>query len=338
MVTATLVAPCAHREDDPSPSALWRVRAAVVCLLLTVLSFVQAEGRTVADTKLDLTVDPIGFLARALRLWDPEGFGGQVQNQAAGYLFPTGPFFALGHVAGLPSWVVQRLWWALLLCTAFLGVVRLARAAGIGTPGAQLVAGLAYALSPRVVSTIGPISVEVLPFCLAPWVLVPLVAGGRSPRRAAALSALAALCMGGVNAAATVGALVPAAVWLAVQLLARRRREDVALLGCWAAATALATAWWTVPLVLLGRYGAPFLPYSEPASVTTSVTSLFETVRGTSHWVPFLLGRDGPLGRPGGSSSPTAGWSWRRRSWSRSAWAGFAAATSPTVRPSCRCS
>ena len=52
---------------------------------------------------------------------------------------------------------------------------------------------------------------------LAPAILLPLVLAGQGrigPRRAAALSGLAVLCCGGVNATATILAAVPAGLWL----------------------------------------------------------------------------------------------------------------------------
>ena len=152
---------------------LFRFRWALVCLGFVVLSVLQEPGKVVGDTKLDLVVDPAGFLGRALTLWEPEGAAGQLQNQAYGYFFPMGPFFALGHGLGVPPWLVQRLWLALLLSVAFLGVVVLARRLRIGTPMTALVAGIAYALAPRMVTSLGAHSVEMVPMALAPWVFRP---------------------------------------------------------------------------------------------------------------------------------------------------------------------
>ena len=275
-----------------------RMRLFAWCIGLTALMFKQAPGRLVADTKLDLTVDPAGFLARALRLWEPDGFFGQVQNQAYGYLFPVGPFFAFGKVLHLPGWVIQRLWLAALLCVAFTGVVELARRLGMGSPTTRIVAGLAFALSPRILTSLGSISVEVLPMCLAPWVVVPLVAASAngSVRRAAMLSGLVVLCMGGINAAATLAALPPAALYLLTRRPSPRRRR---LLAWWSAAVVLATLWWSLPLLLLGRFSPPFLDYIEDATITTSRTSLVETMRGTSDWVAYLSTPFGPVW-PGG--------------------------------------
>ena len=127
------------------------------------------------DTKLDLTANPLRFLARAANLWNSDLPFGQAQNQAYGYLFPHGAFFALGHSLGVPGWLTQRLWWAVLLTVGCLGVLRVAEALGIGTRTSRLVGAVAFALSPRVLTTIGSISSETLPMMLAPWVLLPVI-------------------------------------------------------------------------------------------------------------------------------------------------------------------
>ncbi|MFR9767156.1 alpha-(1-_3)-arabinofuranosyltransferase [Nocardia sp. SC052] len=286
----------------------WFAATVVVAFLLT---FVQAPGLTVADTKYDLAQNPLGFLERASHLWSSQAPMGQVQNQAYGYFFPHGAFFSLGHLLGVPAWVTQRIWWALLLLAGFWGIVRLCEALGIGTRGSRVVAALAFALSPRVLTTVGSISSETLPMMLAPWVLLaPAALGvaGRERRRggaeSAAGSALALALMGSVNAVATVAAFLPALLWWAAAspVTGRgRTASDGARAGfsrynqrwwrftaAWIPLLVLATFWWAVPLLLLGKVSPPFLDYIESSGVTTQWASLGEVLRGTDSWTPFV--------------------------------------------------
>jgi arabinofuranan 3-O-arabinosyltransferase len=262
--------------------------AAWVMVGLTVLSLLQRPGRTTFDTKLDLVVDPMAFLGRALHLWNPEATGGELQNQAYGYLFPVGPFFAAGQLIGLPPWIVQRVWCALILCLAFGGMLLLARAFRIGTEPARFAGALGYALAPRMLTEIGPVSAEMLPAALLPWIMLPLVRAGKigSPRRAAGLSALAVLCIGGVNGAMVVMVLVLPGLWLATRAWTR---QHVKLVLWWCGSVLAATLWWILPLLLLGEYSLPFLNYIESASNTTAPMSLFEALRGTNQWVAYVV-------------------------------------------------
>ncbi|GAA3704306.1 alpha-(1-_3)-arabinofuranosyltransferase family protein [Gordonia hankookensis] len=220
---------------------------------------------------------------------------GQVQNQAYGYFFPHGAFFALGDLVHIPPWIVQRTWWALLLVIGFVGIVRLAEALRVGSPGSRVIAGLIFVLSPRVLTTIGSISSETLPMVLAPWVLVPLVGVLRRERgpiwRPALQSAAAVALMGAVNAVATLAALGVAVVWW---LLHAPALSSVAPArwwrfgAWWALGMAMACAWWVVPLLILSRVSPPFLDFIESSRVTTEWTSLTEVLRGTSSWTPFV--------------------------------------------------
>lgn len=253
-----------------------------------LLAFAQAPGLIVADTKYDLTQNPLGFLTRAAHQWSSIAPLGQVQNQAYGYFFPHGSFFAVGQLLHIPPWITQRVWWALLLLAGFWGVVRLAEALGVGNRGSRLIAAAAFALSPRVLTTLGSISSETLPMMLAPWVLLPLVryldgAGSYSARRAAAQSAVAVALMGAINAVATVAACLVAGLWW---LAHRPNRRWWRFTLWWIPACVVAVLWWIVPLLLLGRVSPPFLDYIESSGVTTQWTSLTEVLRGTDSWTP----------------------------------------------------
>jgi arabinofuranan 3-O-arabinosyltransferase len=284
---------------SPAPSLVRRLRVATAVVALVALAFSQAPGRLIGDTKSDLVLDPGGFLRRAVEAWDPQQGFGVLANQSYGYLWPMGPFFWVGHALGVPGWAVQRGWWALILVIGFTGALKLAGALGIGTPTTRLLAALAYALSPRALSVLGTISVEAWPAAVLPWILLPLVAGatGRmSPRRAAAWSGLAVLCLGGVNATASAAVLPLPLLFLLTRPAGVRGR----LLAWWAPVTVLAVAWWALPLLVLGRYGYDFLDLIETSKITTAVTGLVDTLRGSDHWLGYLVVDGRPVW--------TAGW------------------------------
>jgi arabinofuranan 3-O-arabinosyltransferase len=258
----------------------------ICCLGFGVLAFTTKPGHLISDTKMDLALNPVGWLERAAHLWDLQHFG-QLQNQVAGYIFPMGPFFTLGDLAGVAPWVTQRLWLTLLMCVAFLGVERLGRQLGIGTPGTRIVGALAYALAPRTLSILGEISIEWLPAAMLPWILIPLLTASETGQRARAAvrSALAVALCGGVNAVAVLAVLVAPVLYI---LTRPRPVPRWRMFGWWTAAVSVATLFWWLPLLLVGRYAFSFLPYTETAETTTQVTSLTNVLRGASDWVRYL--------------------------------------------------
>ncbi|MFI6826053.1 alpha-(1-_3)-arabinofuranosyltransferase [Kribbella sp. NPDC050241] len=275
-----------------SEQVVWRARLVLGCLVLIALCFHQAPGKIVPDTKLDLTASPGGFLVRALHLWDPQGAFGQLQNQAYGYLLPLGPFHWLLDSLSVPDWVTQRLWWSVVLCVAFLGVWKLCNALEYGVPWTRFAVALLYALSPRMLGEVSITSIEVWPIAMAPWVLLPLVTPrARSGWWRVGWSAVAFALVGGVNAVATAATLVLPALWLITR---RLDRSTVKVMLGWLGCVVAVSIWWLVPLLLLGRYSPPFLDWIEDAGVTTGTASVFESFRGTSQWLNFLSGADGP--------------------------------------------
>jgi arabinofuranan 3-O-arabinosyltransferase len=256
---------------------------------LVALSLVQGPGSTTFDTKFDLTADPGTFLARTLHLWNPELSFGELQNQAYGYLFPQGTFFLGGDVLGIPDWIVQRLWSALILVAAYEGARRLFRALSpAATSWLPILAGLAYALAPRLLGLSGVLTAEVLPTAVLPWVVLPLVHalhGRMSVRRGALLSGAAVLFMGGVNAVENLATLpLPALLILCALRAANGRR----LALWWVAAVSLACAWWMLPLLVLGKYSPPFLDYIETSRATTRPLGWTNATRGADHWLAYI--------------------------------------------------
>ncbi|HYF47298.1 MAG TPA: alpha-(1-_3)-arabinofuranosyltransferase family protein, partial [Acidimicrobiales bacterium] len=173
----------------------------------------------------------------------------------------------------------------------------------MGSRLSRTVGGLAYALSPAALSILGHQSGATTGFALLPLALWPLVRGADrgSPRRAAAASALVVAAMGGANAASVVAVLLLPFLWLVTRPPGARRR---ALLGWWMGGVALATLWWTGPLVLQGRYGLDFAAVTETAALTTGSTSLAEVLRGAGTWTSYLV-VDGQAWVPAGWSIAT---------------------------------
>ncbi|NUR38780.1 MAG: DUF3367 domain-containing protein, partial [Streptomyces sp.] len=291
MTTSTVQAPppaavpsTARRSGPPEGprSRRWLVGfwAVVFVLLLAV-----HPGRQTFDTKLGVTVDPGRFFSDLGQLWQDQGSFGGISDQYAGYLWPMLPFYWLADAVRLPVWLAERLWLSLIVSVAFWGALRLAERLRIGSGASRLLAALAYALWPVFTIVIGSTSAAALPGAFLPWVLLPLVDERYSARVAAVRSALVIPFMGGVNAAATLASLLPVGLYLLTRPSGPRQRK---LLAWWVPGVILATAWWWIPLLLLGVYGENFLPYVESAQTTTETMSATEALRGGGNWVAYL--------------------------------------------------
>ncbi|WP_055489881.1 alpha-(1-_3)-arabinofuranosyltransferase [Streptomyces sp. TP-A0356] len=253
--------------------------------VVSVLFLAVHPGRQTFDTKLGVTVDPGQFLSGLGQLWhDRGGFGG-LQDQYAGYLWPMLPYYGSARLIQLPVWLAERLWMSLIVSVAFWGALRLAERLRVGTPASRLLGAVAYALWPVFTIVVGSTSAAALPGAFLPWVLLPLTDERYGARVAAFRSALVVPFMGGVNAASTLASLLPAGLYLLSRPRGPRQRK---LIGWWVLGVVLATAWWVIPLLLLGVYGENFLPYVENAQTTTATMSATESLRGAGNWVAYL--------------------------------------------------
>ena len=271
--------------------------------LAFVVAFVQRPGLEVAETKVDLHVAPGSFLRDVLSAWTPSGSLGHVfAGQYGGYLWPMGPFFALGHLLGLPDWVVGRLWIGAALALSAWGMVRLLDALGGRPRGAgHLAGGLLYMLNPYVVTYVGRTSITLLATAALPWLLLCVHRGLRDPRGwwwPAAFALVLTSTGGGVNVAVTAWLLLAPALlvvyelgWGAVESGAAR-----AFVVRLAPVAALASLWWVAAVLVHARYGLDFLPYTEQPGTIWSTTSLPESLRLLGFWTSYIgVGYTGTL-------------------------------------------
>ncbi|GGW37286.1 alpha-(1-_3)-arabinofuranosyltransferase domain-containing protein [Streptomyces xantholiticus] len=270
-------------EESPGPrSRRWLLGfwAAVFVAFLA-----PSPGRMTFETKLGVVVDPWQFLSDLGRLWhDRAGFGG-LADQYVGYVIPMLPFHATADLLHLPVWLAERLWLSIVVTTAFWGALRLGERLGAGSARSRLLGAAVYALWPTYTIVVGSTSAAALPGAMLPWVLLPLTNPHSTPRTAAVRSALLIPLMGGVNAASTLASLLPVGLYLLCRTGGARRR---ALISWWTPSVVLATAWWIVPLLLLGTYGENFMPYVESSQTTTATMSATEVLRGAGNWVGYL--------------------------------------------------
>src|SRR4051794_5920494 len=294
-------------------SAAARDRA--IALALTagafVLALVQRPGRLIADTKIDLYVDPVDFVSRVASAWTPTGQLGHVfGGQYGGYLFPMAPWFALGDLAGVPMWIVHRLWLGAVLAVAALGALHLLDAM-LGRPrgAAHVAAAVLYVVNPYVAGYANRTSVPLLAYAALPWLLFAVHCGLREPRgwRWPAVFALALTCTGGgVNAATTGWLLVGPLLLAGYELLAGgiAWRAVGSLAVRLVPVTALANAWWVVPLVVHARYGLNFLPFTEQPGTIWGPTSVTESLRLMGFWTSYIGVGFGGVLRPFASHGP----------------------------------
>ncbi len=258
------------------------------------LAFAQRPGAASSDTKIDLHVDPAGFLAAVTSPWtDAYGLGAVWSGQYSGYLWPMGPFFALGRTLGLEPWVVHRLWLGLMLALAAWGAVKLIDAFHTRRRGAaHLVAGAVAVLNPYTVVFANRTSITLLAYASLPWLLVCVQRGLRNPRGwgwPAAFALVLASAGGGVNAATTAWVLLAPVLLVLYELWALGLRPRAALEFALRAAplVLLTSAWWIVPTLVQAADGIDFLRFTEQPSVIWHTTSLPESLRGMGYWTAY---------------------------------------------------
>lgn len=260
-----------------------------------VLALAQRPGWASSETKIDLHVDPGRFLGDVAAVWTPSGSLGHVQGgQYGGYLFPMGPFFALGRALGVSPWLVERLWLGVLLAVAAWGTVLLLDEL-VGRPRgvAHVVAGAMMVFNPYVLPFAARTSVTLLAYAVLPWLLVAVHRGIRRPAGwwwPAAFALLVTASGGGVNAGVTAWVLLGPLALAAYEALVGGVPWRAIRAFAWRAAltTLGASLWWIAPIVVQARYGLDFLRFTEQPGTIWGTTSLSETLRLMGYWVSYI--------------------------------------------------
>lgn len=266
-----------------------------LALVAYVVALVQRPGDVIADTKVDLYVDPARFLSNVLSVWSPTTDLGHVfAAQYSGYAWPMAPWFAAGDALGAPTWLVHRLWLGTVLALAGWGVVRLLDALASPRRGAlHVAAGFLYVINPYVAVYANRTSISLLSYAALPWLLLAVHRGLREPRgwRWPAVFALVlGSTGGGVNVAVTAWLLVGPLL-----LLVYERRWGGVPRGAVrpylmrsVGVNAVAQLWWVVPVLIQGLAAPSFLPFSEQPGTIWSTTSLTESLRLMGFWTSYV--------------------------------------------------
>ncbi|HWH92965.1 MAG TPA: alpha-(1-_3)-arabinofuranosyltransferase family protein, partial [Baekduia sp.] len=283
-----------------------------VASLAYVIALLQRPGELVADTKVNLFLDPARFLADVSSLWSPTTDLGHVwAGQYAGYAWPMAPWFALGDWVGLPAWLVHRLWLGTLLALAGWGVVRLLDALLPRPRGARhAAAAVLFVINPYVTVYFARQSVALLAYASLPWLLLCVHRGLREPRGwrwPAAFALVLASAGGGVNAGLTGWVLLGPALLVVYELAVggvAARGTVVPFLVRLAPAAVLANLWWVVPLALASRAAPDFLAFTEQPGTIWGTTSLSESLRLMGFWGSYVGTGFGGALRPYQGSAP----------------------------------
>ena len=288
----------APRGSALAPALRDRWMTVVFVAFSFALAFWQRPGISTSDTKIDLHVDPARFLAQVASVWTPTTDLGEVHSaQYAGYLWPMGPFFAVGNGLGIGSWVVERLWLGLMFALAAWGMLRLLDAL-FGRPRgvAHATAAAFYLLNPYVTVFTARTTITLLGYAALPWLLLITYHGVRATRsryswRWAAIFALVLTSTGGgVNAAVVGWMLVGPLVLIIYEPLAGAVpwRRSLGFLAQVAVCGLLVSLWWIVPLLVHVRFGIDFLQFTEQPGSIWGTNSASESLRLMGYWTSYI--------------------------------------------------
>jgi arabinofuranan 3-O-arabinosyltransferase len=288
----------------PSTSRGERATLVGAGTVLVVLVLANDWGVLTPDTKPEVFLAPWRTLVHTAAVWQDSPFLG-APNFNVG-LVPVTAVTGVLAGAGLPAWLVLRVWRIALLLIAAAGCRRLYVDLVAGTPAdtatGRVAAAVAFVVNPYLLLG-GATTPTLLPFALLPWFLLALRRGFATPRswRPPAVAALLFAAMGGINAG-----VVPLIQLVAVGPLvadARRRegrpwRDLLTVLGRTAPLMALLSLYWLVPALSAVSVGAAIAGSTESNAAIAATSSWSEVLRGLGLWTLYGADAAGPF-QPG---------------------------------------
>ncbi len=284
-----------EKQDTPFRGLRPRTADRILAATAIAVSVIQAPGQIFTDSRSDLTSNPGLFLSRVVDVWSSTYDFGHVQSgQFVGYLFPMAPFYAGGAALGVPMWIVQRAWLALILLAAAIGVSKLVGALWQRDDGfARVVAGLVFLLNPYVVTQVNRGTVSLLAYAVLPWLMYSAhraLLEPRSWRWPVAAGALVAAGGGGVNAAVLIWVILAPLTLIGYEIAIIGRSARAAWSALWRTGACVAglSLWWVIPVGLQSKFGADFLSFTEQPSTIWATNSVSESLRLLGYWISYF--------------------------------------------------
>lgn len=285
----------------PHPNFRRRMFAPLVLSAVSVgIAFWQRPHMRYSDQRIEMITAPGRFLSQVGDVWSSTIDLGHIQtSQFVGYLFPMGPFFALGDAVGIPVWIVQRFWIAGILALGAWGVVRLVeRLFPSRSQSAGFIAGLVFISGPFITIGLNRGTSWLLAAALLPWLLLWTSKGIANPRGWVAPSVVALLLAaagGGLNAAVLVWLVVAVALFGLFEAVGPAGLRTVVAFT-WRAVVLcfLTSLWWVIPVVIQAKFGANYLTFTEHAEAILHTPSASESLRLMGYWVAYINGYPDP--------------------------------------------